>query len=222
MIRAVLFDLDNTLFNRAATFRRYASGLLERRVPEEQRYAVLEKMVLSDERNQHRDFTTYSENMTRNITELQMSAEEYCADYVPGLMNAIEPDLQTRELLLRIAQRFKIGLITNGGSQRQREKIQRLRFNDCFMPEAILISDEVGVTKPSPEIFLRGISAVGCAPEETVFCGDDPERDIAGAMVLGLQTCWVFGMRTTRTFPQGLRAPVWQVEHVEEVERLLQ
>ena len=221
MIRAVYFDLDNTLFDRAAAYRRYASGLVARRIAAEQRPVVLEKLMQSDDEHQHRDFMEYARYMMQNVPELSLSAEEYCAEYVPGLLDAVEPTPHIREFLLSIARRFKLGLITNGGSERQREKLRRMDIASCFAPEAIVISGEVGAHKPAAAIFQRAIAVSGCAPAEMLFCGDDPVRDIGGATALGIQTCWIFGLRASRAFPKDVPAPHFQLERVEDVEQVL-
>jgi FMN phosphatase YigB (HAD superfamily) len=48
-------------------------------------------------------------------------------------------------------------------------------------------SDEVGLRKPHPEIFLRTLSALGVAPAEAAHVGDDVTTDVAGARAVGMR-----------------------------------
>ncbi|MBS7390671.1 MAG: HAD family hydrolase [Fibrobacter sp.] len=54
--------------------------------------------------------------------------------------------------------------------------------------DAVIISGEVHVRKPDPEIFKIALERLGTKAEETLFVGDDPERDIRGATSVDMQT----------------------------------
>src|SRR5207248_1885827 len=84
---------------------------------------------------------------------------------------------------------YHLGIITNGMTEIQREKIQRLGIEPYF--DTILISQEVGITKPDPRIFRMAIERVPCEAREAVMIGDSPDRDIAGARAAGLIAVWV-------------------------------
>jgi putative hydrolase of the HAD superfamily len=85
--------------------------------------------------------------------------------------------------------RYHLGIITNGMTEIQREKIERLGIEPYF--DTILISQEVGIAKPDAGIFQRALSRVRCEPWEAVMVGDSLARDIAGARSAGLHSLWV-------------------------------
>src|SRR5439155_11242228 len=60
----------------------------------------------------------------------------------------------------RLHRRYHLGIITNGMTEIQREKIQRLGLEPYF--DIILISQEVGLTKPDPRLFRMAIERVPC------------------------------------------------------------
>jgi putative hydrolase of the HAD superfamily len=91
--------------------------------------------------------------------------------------------------LQRLHRRYHLGLITNGLTEIQREKIERLGIEPYF--ETILISQQVGMAKPDAGIFQQALSRVPCEPWEAVMVGDSLARDIAGARAAGLHTLWV-------------------------------
>jgi putative hydrolase of the HAD superfamily len=89
-----------------------------------------------------------------------------------------------------------MGIITNGMTEVQKEKIRRVGIAPYF--DTVLISQEVGIAKPDPRIFHMALERVRCEAHEAVMVGDSPDRDIAGARAVGLHALWV---RTGR--PRG-------------------
>lgn len=57
--------------------------------------------------------------------------------------------------------------------------------------DAVVISMDVGIRKPRPEIFRAALESLGTAPEETLHVGDNLEADVAGAAALGMRTGWI-------------------------------
>ncbi|MCX5682603.1 MAG: HAD family hydrolase [Planctomycetota bacterium] len=53
--------------------------------------------------------------------------------------------------------------------------------------EAIIASEAVGTAKPHREIFLKGLSAMGCSPRDAVHVGDDYWADVVGARDIGMR-----------------------------------
>ena len=93
------------------------------------------------------------------------------------------------ERLLEIAGRFRTCLVTNGQSDRQRAKIERLGLEGRL--DHILISAEVGSAKPEAAIFQRALSLTAVEPHQAVMIGDNALADVTGAVNLGIPTIWV-------------------------------
>ena len=83
---------------------------------------------------------------------------------------------------------IKLGIITNGPVSWQMRKIEKTGVASFF--NAILISDAEGIQKPDPRIFQRAMERCGVASQESMFVGDHPEADIAGARNAGLLPVW--------------------------------
>ncbi len=83
----------------------------------------------------------------------------------------------------------RLALVTNGGSQLQREKIVRFGLAPRF--DAILVEGELGFGKPDPRVFARALRALGAEPGEAWMIGNDLHADIAGGRAAGLRTVWV-------------------------------
>lgn len=222
MIRAILFDLDNTLFARDAAFCRYASRLLERReIDSAKRADVLQRMLETDRKHQHRSFDAYGSETTGVCPELGWSTEEYLADYLPGLLAEARPQADVQSMLCALKPLYSMGIITNGGSLRQRDKMRRIEILDFFEPRTILISEEVGARKPDPLIFQTALNVIATDPNEVLFCGDDPRCDISGARNMGMKTCWIWGEHHSDKFPANMPTPDFRLQSIVELPEIL-
>lgn len=82
-----------------------------------------------------------------------------------------------------------VAMVTNGISGVQRAKIERLGLDQWF--DCIVISDEVGVSKPDPAIFDLVFAEIGeDRRARSVMVGDSLSSDIAGAQNAGIDSCW--------------------------------
>ncbi len=88
------------------------------------------------------------------------------------------------ETLQALRQRgYRMAVISNW-DERLKALLANLRLNDYF--EAIVVSVDVGATKPAPEIFKRALQLLNLAPVEVLHIGDSIEEDFAGAHDCGL------------------------------------
>ncbi|TBV08677.1 HAD family hydrolase [Phytopseudomonas dryadis] len=91
------------------------------------------------------------------------------------------PDTVTT--LERLANRYQLGVITNGNAD-----VRRLGLADYF--SFTLCAEELGVGKPDPRPFAEALSRAGIAANQAVHIGDHPGDDIAGAQAAGLRAVW--------------------------------
>lgn len=77
-----------------------------------------------------------------------------------------------------------MALITNGFKEVQYTKLANSGIEKYF--DAVMISEEQGVHKPSPIIFKRALDAIGGVKSEALMVGDDFANDIEGAMIFGI------------------------------------
>lgn len=87
------------------------------------------------------------------------------------------------------AKGARLVLLTNGVPDLQREKLFGTGLGEVF--DLTLVSGEVGLGKPDPRLFRMALCAFGVGPEEAVMVGDNPERDIKGALSAGIRAVWV-------------------------------
>ncbi|PZS23048.1 MAG: HAD family hydrolase [Pseudonocardiales bacterium] len=84
---------------------------------------------------------------------------------------------------------LRLAAITNAAGDHQRAKLGALGLESTF--DAVLISGEVGVTKPHRAIFRRACRALGVRPAQAVHVGDRLDTDAEGARDAGLHGVWL-------------------------------
>lgn len=96
------------------------------------------------------------------------------------------PTLQTL-----LQQGYRLGLISNAGDAHDLHTlIDRAELRDFF--EVILVSAEIGIRKPNPQIFRQALAAMGNPPPERVaMIGDTLGADILGAHNAGIFSIWI-------------------------------
>jgi putative hydrolase of the HAD superfamily len=98
------------------------------------------------------------------------------------------------DTIAEVGARHPLGLITNGPSDIQRLKLDQAGLSSTFAVE--VISGELGVGKPEPEVFLGLLERLGAAPEASLMVGDSWERDIEGGLAAGMSAVWIADGRT--------------------------
>lgn len=199
--KLVLFDLDDTLCDHDRALRIRLRRAF-RAVLGEPDDAVLDAAVDASVSRAIAGTEHFAEIlMSHGLKQTDAVAhaiEIYLSDRYFGL----ELFSETLDVIDLIKRRATVGIITNGPSQIQRDKVIRLRISELF--SFILISEEEGISKPDPVIFQRALELGNATPAEAIFVGDSPENDIVGAQAAGLTSVWM--NRRERVWPGGTPA----------------
>jgi HAD superfamily hydrolase (TIGR01549 family) len=107
-------------------------------------------------------------------------------------------------LLEALRGRCKLGIVTNGVPDLQREKLNGCGVLTLF--DASIVSGEIDCGKPDPGIFSYICDQLGVRPADCVMVGDNPARDVAGAAAAGMRSVWVSrgGRPSDPRFPADL------------------
>jgi len=90
---------------------------------------------------------------------------------------------------LNTFSRQKLGIISNGDSKQQRQKLETLGIAQYF--STVVVSGDIGIAKPDPLIFHAACKAAGCSPNECLFIGNDLDIDAKGSISAGLRGIWL-------------------------------
>lgn len=200
-VKAVLFDLDDTLYDRDAAYGCWARTFVPLAFPSADMLRAQEILATLLELDDHgyaaREALFIGLRLRCPELTLSLSA---CLDiYHKGLLEAIEPSSATTSFLeALVATALPFGIITNG-SARQRHKIELLGFDQ--LTSCIFISHLFGAKKPDPAIFLAAAARLEVPPGEVLFVGDHPYNDIWGASQAGMRTAW---LRRATPWPETL------------------
>ena len=187
-MKAIIFDLDETLIDRNSTVR----GFLEKQYDHFAPTLTCEKeafveSVLTNQENGYADkLTAY----LKSCAQLGESiAEELFEDFrksygseassIPGVIHALE----------QLFPHYKLAIVTNGRSRVQNSKIDSCGFRHLF--STIKISEEEGIKKPAEEIYIRCLTDLGFKASECLFVGDNPISDVIMPRKLGMKAIWI-------------------------------
>ncbi len=92
-----------------------------------------------------------------------------------------------------------LGVISNGEAGQQQRKLEALAIRDRFDP--VIVSAEIGLAKPDPEIFLYACQMAGAAPGDCLFVGDQLDSDARAGAAAGMKGVWLD--RGRRALPPG-------------------
>jgi len=116
-------------------------------------------------------------------------AEELAREYRETINEALVPVPGVEAMLSSLRERYPVGLLTNGPTVAQREKLAALDWADAF--DAVVITGELAAGKPDGAAFEALLSRLGSGPGETAYVGDEVAADVGGAAEAGLRVVQV-------------------------------
>jgi putative hydrolase of the HAD superfamily len=197
-VRAVLFDLDNTLADRDEAFVRWARWFARDQLGMSEPAAIEDvaaALIVLD-----------ADGYTPKGTLFRAIAEQYAWQMgdVDALIGAYREqviahlpplDSGAMDLLSALDEAgMPWGIVTNGSSLSQLGKIRKLGLEG--EAACIVISEEIGLRKPDQAMFHLAAERLETPPSDILFVGDHPNLDVAGAANAGMQTAWLRRGRT--------------------------
>jgi len=207
-IKAVLFDLDDTLWPIVPVIMRAETVLHEWLLTHAP--AVTRECSVDSLRARRRELMAANPRFQVDLwalrhaalTEAFVAASEDAAkvDLAMAVFsqarNAVTPYDDVVPALQRLSSRVAIGSISNGFAD-----LAAIGLAPHF--KVSLAAHQLGSAKPDPAIFHAACDALEVAPGEAVYAGDDPSLDVEGAQRAGLRAVWI--NRFERTLPAHIR-----------------
>ncbi|MBL7979679.1 MAG: HAD family hydrolase [Bacteroidetes Order II. Incertae sedis bacterium] len=212
MIRFIYFDLDDTLLDHhhaqeqalAACFTAFDWGMatltelqavyhhINVRLWADYAQGRVSKMELNSQRFSETIATLEASVTEEDFRHLYLNHYSKCWRYIAGADHAFRT----------LANRFPVGILTNGFVEIQSEKLARFPELRAYSKE-VVISEEVGVLKPHPTLFRWAAEKTGVTPAEILCVGDSLASDVMGSLRAGWQAAWFRPSATTAEIPIG-------------------
>ncbi|MFD0897847.1 HAD family hydrolase [Loigolactobacillus binensis] len=200
-MKAILFDLDDTLYDQLQPFRQaFTATFAFKNVPLEKLYRLSRQ--LSDQ--VFTASTTGAMSMTAMyIYRIQKALAHFDHPISAQQAQTFQQNYQHYQQQIQLlpdviatlnycqAHQFGLGIITNGPTAHQEAKIAQLGLQRWIKPSQIIISGAVRVAKPAPQIFQLTAARLHLTPATTYFVGDSFANDIVGAKQAGWHTIWL-------------------------------
>ena len=116
--------------------------------------------------------------------DTDVAPERLAAAYRREIAAALAPIPGIEAFVRRLRGEYRVGLLTNGPTRAQRDKLTTLGWTDLF--DVALVTGDLDAGKPHAAAFEALLDAFGSDPGATAYVGDDVDADIAGAAAAGL------------------------------------
>ena len=217
MIKAVIFDLDNTLLD-FMKMKEYAvkaaiAGMIEAGLdidPDESYKTIIGIYEKEGWENQQ----VFNKFLNKTIGEVN---NKYLAAGIVAYRRAREANLLlypnvNHTLVELIKMSVKLAVVSDAPSREAWMRIYYLNLHHHF--DVVLTFDDTNVRKPSPIPFEMALSQLNIDPEEALMVGDWPERDVVGANKLGIRTIFARYGDSFGTVDSGAD---WDINDVYEI-----
>lgn len=198
-ITSITFDVDDTLWDFHGVMRGALSAVLDELSqfdPEAEGRLDVDKMIsIRDDthdrlRNRVTDLNAIREESIKQALREADAPNDELGSYLTHIYFrhrnstfALFPDV--RPALEQLAQKYRLGLLSNGNTDAASMGISDLISFEVFS------QDHRGIEKPDRRIFDIAMEQAGCPAHRIVHVGDSLENDVIGASNAGLQPVWL-------------------------------
>ena len=124
-----------------------------------------------------------------------------------------------KTMLAELKKKGKVYLVSNAQSCFTIDELKSTSLYDLF--DGILISSDVGVKKPFPDIFRLAFDRFGITAEESIYIGNDMRDDILGATRVGMRTMYIKTAQSGSYDGMDLPKPTYTVKNHREMKMML-
>lgn len=221
----LLFDADNTLFDFdqtakdafAATFGAFG---IKQEAHHYDQYFEISQQCWRDFEDKKIDQNTLRRvrfELFFEAAKIEGNALQFNNQYLQNLIHHSSLLEGAMELLQQLHGKIPMAIITNGLKDIQPHRLQQTGLTPFF--ETIVISDEIGVSKPHAPFFDHTFEKINFPKKsEVLVIGDSLSSDILGGHNYGLDTCWFN--------PKGLQnyleiEPTYEIGDLKELQQLI-
>ncbi len=221
-IKAVLFDLDNTLINflnfKKETAKAAAAAMVRHGLPINEIQAYGKIFSVYDEKGMEyqKTFHDVIAPFGLEINKAERIQQAAILAYLKKKFEVIRPYPLVRPTLAKLRKNYKLGIMTDAPRNKSWQRLVLTGLQDEF--DIVITHDDTLERKPHPSLFQLALQRLGLLAPACLFIGDDPDRDIKGAKEVGMHTCLAkYGLWNRR----GTEKADFEIERFEDVMQLL-
>ncbi|NYB52152.1 MAG: TIGR02253 family HAD-type hydrolase [Methanobacteriaceae archaeon] len=194
MIKAVFFDIDDTLYDTSgfAELARKAAlrAMIDAGLPltNQDAYLLLREIIAEKGSNYNKHFNILTKRVLGDENPRLIALGMITYHNVKFALLRLFPDTMSTLIYLK-KNNYQLGAISNGLTIKQWEKLIRLDLYHFF--DDVVTSEEAGSEKPHIEIFQMALKRMGCQAEKSVMVGNKFSEDILGATNAGMSAILV-------------------------------
>jgi putative hydrolase of the HAD superfamily len=192
-LKAILFDLDNTLLDFSGFKRESAlaaaKAMKKAGIPltEKELYARIFKVYDEKGIEYSRTFGDVLYGLEIDQHQLERARQAAIIAYTKKKYECLKPRAKAIQLLSSLKRKYKLGIVTDAPREKAWQRLILAGLDGFFYP--VVTYNDTLEHKPSLKPFELALYLLKVKPEEVLFVGDNPERDIIGAKKAGLKTC---------------------------------
>jgi putative hydrolase of the HAD superfamily len=224
MLEAVIFDLDDTLYDKADWILPAAEYAADQMGLDQQRVWQVASQYI--QRVGSADAGVYNEILLQcgqSDSAINIRAfSAICCQYIPppGSLQLLPG---AKETLIEISSQYRIGLIADGPVACQKAKLIGLGIGPFI--STVVYSDEIEGVKsrrPDQRPYRIAIQSLGCRPAQTIFVADNPIKDFIRANAMGMRTVRVLtGEYGRLDYPSPEHAADYEITSVAQLPGLI-
>ena len=185
MLRAVLFDLDDTLYEQSSWTSGAWDAVVAAAAPSVE--PRLLRAALRAVCAEGRDRGSIIDRALARVERTDLAVAPLLARFRAHAPTRLAPYRGVADALASLRAEVAIGLVTDGNPTIQRNKLRALGLESQF--DIVVFTDELGREhrKPSPVPLLAALLGLGVEPRDAAYVGDRPDTDVAAAIAAGMR-----------------------------------
>jgi len=193
MIKAVIFDLDNTLIDFLKMKRIAVEEAVEAmidaglNIPKKKALDELYKIYYKEGLEDPRIFQKFLKKVTGKIDYRKLAYA--IVAYRSARIGFLHPYPGTKATLMKLKQKgLKLAIVSDAPKLKAWIRLANMRIDDFF--DIVVGLEDTGRLKPSRLPFRAALKQLKVKPEQCLMVGDRPGKDMRGARKLGMKTCF--------------------------------
>ena len=194
MLKAILFDLDNTLLD-FSRFKREsalaaAKAIKEAGVKESEKHLYNKIFEIYDSRG-----IEYQNTFGELLSEYNLGASLHEHAKQAAIIAYTKKKYELLKLrpkvittLASLRKKYKLAVVTDAPREKAWQRLVLSGLDHLF--DLVVTYEDTGEHKPSKKPFIKALHVLGVNGAEALYVGDNPERDIIGAKGAGIATCF--------------------------------